>query len=521
MKNEKGITLIALVITVILMLILAGVAISALTGDGGLFDKSLKSAEAYEDASQKEKKQIDDLMNEIDGYIGDLTSDKKAPSVAKLEVSNITDTGFTLTATGKDNVAVAKYEFYIKNSDGSFSLEKTIETEDTTATYEVTGKNAQENSYVYKLKVYDKVGNSKESEELLVQAADKTAPTVATLTASNITDTGFTLTANGEDDRGIVKYEFYIKNSNGTFTLEKTIEEQANTVTYTVTGKTPKQDSYTYKLKVYDKAGNSKESEEIVVGGVKASDVVKIGDYINYDAGAWTSADLSKITGSNGKPTLHATVNNAITGDQARPNTHKQFGGFELGQSRNTNSLGYVSSSGIVYDPQTSGWRVWNIDNSTGVVTLVSAGHPETYFHKAESYDSADILGKRDCTMYVNNYATSARMLLYTDVVSWYNSNFGTNYTLIEKDSSSSTFFNKTFTTEEPISVLANGGFYWISGVVDSWYQYRYYVSLQMIAAGNGDAMGVRVLITLRPNVFLQTGTGDGSVDNPWKISQM
>ena len=39
--NEKGITLIALVITVILMLILAGVAISALTGDGGLFDKSL------------------------------------------------------------------------------------------------------------------------------------------------------------------------------------------------------------------------------------------------------------------------------------------------------------------------------------------------------------------------------------------------------------------------------------------------------------------------------------------------
>ena len=56
--NEKGITLIALVITVILMLILAGVAISALTGDGGLFDKSLKSAEAYEDASQKEENKL-------------------------------------------------------------------------------------------------------------------------------------------------------------------------------------------------------------------------------------------------------------------------------------------------------------------------------------------------------------------------------------------------------------------------------------------------------------------------------
>ena len=511
MKNERGITLIALVITVILMLILAGVAISALTGDGGLFDKSLKSAEAYEDASQKEKKQIDDLMNEIDGYIGDLTADKKAPSVAKLEVSNITDTGFTLTATGKDNVAVAKYEFYIKNGDGSFALEKTIETEDTTVTYDVTGKNAQENSYVYKLKVYDKVGNSKESEELLVQAADTTAPTVATLTASNITDTGFTLTANGEDDRGIVKYEFYIKNSNGTFNLEKTIEEQANTVTYTVTGKTPKQNSYTYKLKVYDKAGNSKESEEIVVGGVKASDVVKIGDYINYDAGVWTSTDIQKIRSSSGDP----TTNNMAT----LPGVQGQFGGFVLGQSRNTNSTGYTTN-GHTYTPRTSGWRVWDVDKNTGIVTLVSAGHPETYSHKDSATQTYGILEKRNYSMYVNKYATSAKMLTYKEVIEWYNARFGTNYTLIDQSSSTSSFFNKVFTTEEPISVLYNGGVYWISGRTDTVDRYMYYISNQ-VAAGNNNAMGIRILITLKSDVLLQPDAGDGSVDNPWKLSQM
>ena len=78
--NEKGITLIALVITVILMLILTGVAISALTGDGGLFDKTRGAAEAFENASQKEAKQIEDLMNEIDGYIAGIPEKPDKPT---------------------------------------------------------------------------------------------------------------------------------------------------------------------------------------------------------------------------------------------------------------------------------------------------------------------------------------------------------------------------------------------------------------------------------------------------------
>ena len=40
MRNQKGITLIALVITIIVLLILAGVSIAMLTGDNGLLKKS-------------------------------------------------------------------------------------------------------------------------------------------------------------------------------------------------------------------------------------------------------------------------------------------------------------------------------------------------------------------------------------------------------------------------------------------------------------------------------------------------
>ena len=43
MKNQKGITLIALVITIIVLLILAGVSIAMLTGDNGILTQANKS----------------------------------------------------------------------------------------------------------------------------------------------------------------------------------------------------------------------------------------------------------------------------------------------------------------------------------------------------------------------------------------------------------------------------------------------------------------------------------------------
>lgn len=43
MKQERGITLIALVITVIVLLILAGISIEALTGENGLIKNARNS----------------------------------------------------------------------------------------------------------------------------------------------------------------------------------------------------------------------------------------------------------------------------------------------------------------------------------------------------------------------------------------------------------------------------------------------------------------------------------------------
>ncbi len=55
-NKEKGITLIALVITIIVLLILAGVAIATLTGDNGVLTKAVSAKEKTETARETEEK---------------------------------------------------------------------------------------------------------------------------------------------------------------------------------------------------------------------------------------------------------------------------------------------------------------------------------------------------------------------------------------------------------------------------------------------------------------------------------
>ena len=55
MKSNKGITLIALVITIIVLLILAGVSISAIVGDNGLATRANEASQETKIAEEIEK----------------------------------------------------------------------------------------------------------------------------------------------------------------------------------------------------------------------------------------------------------------------------------------------------------------------------------------------------------------------------------------------------------------------------------------------------------------------------------
>ncbi len=60
-ENQKGITLIALVVTIIVLLILAGISIQMLTGDNGILNRAAEAKKNTETASTKEQIQIEVL----------------------------------------------------------------------------------------------------------------------------------------------------------------------------------------------------------------------------------------------------------------------------------------------------------------------------------------------------------------------------------------------------------------------------------------------------------------------------
>lgn len=79
-KQNKGITLISLVITIIILLILAGISISAIISGNGLFIQSKKAKEKYENAQELEMS----ILNSYNDYM-DLEGDTADELLKKLE----------------------------------------------------------------------------------------------------------------------------------------------------------------------------------------------------------------------------------------------------------------------------------------------------------------------------------------------------------------------------------------------------------------------------------------------------
>ena len=67
-KNTKGITLIALVITIIVLLILAGVSIAMLTGQNGILTQAQRAKNETNSAAENEAGRLDEYNNIINNY---------------------------------------------------------------------------------------------------------------------------------------------------------------------------------------------------------------------------------------------------------------------------------------------------------------------------------------------------------------------------------------------------------------------------------------------------------------------
>lgn len=111
-KNIRGITLISLVVTIVVLLILAGVTINMLLGDNGILTRAAEAKEKAKEAENKELEQLDNLEKLIAQYTsekGNVVTTKYYESL----LSAINDANNDVITNGVDDSSGAKAKIEI------------------------------------------------------------------------------------------------------------------------------------------------------------------------------------------------------------------------------------------------------------------------------------------------------------------------------------------------------------------------------------------------------------------------
>ena len=135
-RSDKAITLIALIVTIIVLLILAGVTINLAVNNQGIFNKAKTATSAYKNATEDEQKGIDEVDKEIENYMpipGSTLLRKDAPkiSVPGLKYADLdgdgTADGIIVADISKDSTDTTTYKGgnpWNGYNDSSFSYTK-------------------------------------------------------------------------------------------------------------------------------------------------------------------------------------------------------------------------------------------------------------------------------------------------------------------------------------------------------------------------------------------------------------
>ena len=168
--RERGITLIALVVTIIILLILVGVTISQITGENGLIRKAKEAIERYKNAAEEEQIQLGQLEQYVSDFsiVGGDEGEKATISIKSLELTgNTAEQQIIVKVTVKGEASGVEYkinseeEWTAKENEGTekegIDGEKETEYTHTFEELEI-GK-----SYYVRVKVYDTNGKYEEA----------------------------------------------------------------------------------------------------------------------------------------------------------------------------------------------------------------------------------------------------------------------------------------------------------------------------------------------------------------------
>ena len=202
LKNEKGITLVALVITIIVLLILAGVTLSMVMGDSGIFGKTNNAKEQTKLSNAEEIIKLAVLENKVKSVSGDadaLTNEELKTEIGK----KLTEQGYTVSGS-----TVTYY------GDKTINIENYLDKEKTT-TY--TAYNVGDQVTVGGEKFYV-IKASSESEEKVTLLAEKNIDTTTMVQSDSANTIAFSSTNYWKNIEGIT----YPYNLNGVETSVST-----------------------------------------------------------------------------------------------------------------------------------------------------------------------------------------------------------------------------------------------------------------------------------------------------------
>ena len=204
--GKRGITLIALVITIIILLILAGVAINAIFNQGELFNKANEAVDKWNIALKEEN-------DVIGGLIDDLNSRQKVEVTDNIIISKIPE-GSEWT---KENVIInLSYENIPTGYEIQYKVGNVSWTTGTSITVE------ENNTTVY-VRLYNKnIDDETAVNNIEITNIDKTAPTAPTSITKTENINSITVTASGGTDvgSGIAGYKYSTNGTSWTETIK-------------------------------------------------------------------------------------------------------------------------------------------------------------------------------------------------------------------------------------------------------------------------------------------------------------
>ena len=124
LKNtkEKGITLIALVVTITVLIILATVSINTVLGDNGIIKRAQKARDSYQNSSTSEDEHMKQLANEMSEYDEDNTTKNPTAGTTVAKPGTWTSTEVTPIADGNGGTVPLPNGFHYVGGDISTGL---------------------------------------------------------------------------------------------------------------------------------------------------------------------------------------------------------------------------------------------------------------------------------------------------------------------------------------------------------------------------------------------------------------